>query len=521
MKLNYDEITGISLASENSLDSREYLGSVGDQHYKLLAWLSTQFNDINIFDIGTHMGASSAALSYNKSNTIYSFDINLSKLVCKKENCKYYEENLWEPDVRNKWKSQILSSPLIFLDIDPHEGTMEYEFYTWLVENNYKGLLVLDDIWYFKGMRDNLWYKISTKKFDMTEIGHSSGTGIVDFGNTIQNDIPNTENWTLVTAYFDLTKEPDASQEIKNRPASHYLSTANATMGSEQNLVVFCDETTKPLLEQLRPKHLTNKTKYIVTNFTDFEIVNTRSKIIENRKTHPYSFDNRNTASYYLFCMTRYVMLNKAIEDNPFNSTHFAWINICIERMGWKNVQSLNRILSLNRDKFSTCWIDYQPKELVENYPEYFKWGRCGMCSGFFTGRADYFKQFNKYILEEFYDCLEKGYGHADEQLFSIVYWKHPEIFDPYFGDYTEMITNYDNVIDRVTEPVRNLIRNSFNHGDYEVCLRGCLRVLPSISKLPDDYKKVFIHFFTQSAINLNRIEYLVLHWKNIVKDSE
>ena len=131
------------------------------------------------------------------------------------------------------------------------------------------------------------------------------------------------------------------------------------------------------------------------------------------------------------------------------------------------------------------------------------------MCSGFFTGRADYFKQFNNYIIEEFYDCLEKGYGHADEQLYSIVYWKHPEIFEPYCGDYTEMITNYDTVTDRVTEPVRNLIRNSFEHGDYNVCLWACSKVLPSINKLPEDVKQQFSKYLIQSAITTNQLDIL------------
>jgi hypothetical protein len=129
------------------------------------------------------------------------------------------------------------------------------------------------------------------------------------------------------------------------------------------------------------------------------------------------------------------------------------------------------------------------------------------MCSGFFTGRADYFNEFNKYILEEFYECLEKGYGHADEQLYSIVYWKYPEIFEPYCGDYTEMITNYDIVIDRVTEPVRNIIRNSFNHKDYDTCLWACSKVFPSIHKLPSDLKQYFTQCYFESAMKLNKTE--------------
>lgn len=508
MKIDKKVVETINLGHENGLHMNEYSGQPGDQHYKLLAWLSTQFNNVDIFDIGTHMGASASALSYNKLNRIISFDISNDRLSLRKENCEYHLENLWDSDIRDRWKSRLLASPLIFLDIDPHDGKMEYEFYNWLKDNEYKGILVLDDIWYFKGMRDNLWFHISTKKHDITDIGHWSGTGIVDFSGNVENEIPNTDNWTLVTAYFNLTKEPDASQEIKNRPLDFYMKTANATMGVEQNLVVFCDIESKPLLEKLRPVHLHSKTKYIITSFSDFEIVNTRSKILENRKVVP-SADNRNTSSYYLFCMTRYIMVNQAIEENPFNSTHFAWINICIERMGWKNVKGLNSALAINRDKFSTCWIDYQPKELVQNYPEYFKWGRCGMCSGFFTGRADYFKEFNKYILEEFYDCLEKGYGHADEQLYSIVYFKHPEIFEHYFGDYTEMITNYDIVIDRVTEPVRNLITNSFLNGDYEVCLKGCEKVYPSMHKLHSNMRQEFRNFYIGAALKLNRWDIL------------
>jgi hypothetical protein len=496
MRLVKEELNLITLEPENSLNLSEYLASPGEQHYKLLAWLSTQFNDKEIFDIGTHMGASASALSYNKSNKVISFDISHDRLVCKKSNCEYFLQNLWDASIRDTWKDRILNSPLIFLDIDPHEGNMEFEFYTWLKSNNYNGILVLDDIWYFKGMRDNLWYHISDNKFDITSLGHWSGTGIVDFSNTVEYTKPDTSNWTLITAYFDLTKEPDASIEIKNRPSLHYLSTANSTMSVEQNLVVFCDETTKPLLENLRPKHLTSKTKFIIMKFSDFEIVNSRDKIIQNRKEKLYHFDNRNTASYYLFCMTRYVMINKIIEENPFQSTHFAWINVCIERMGWKNVMSLNDALSVNRDKFSTCYIDYQPKELVENYQEYFKFGRCGMCSGFFTGNIEYFKKFNDLILETFYECLEKGYGHADEQLFSIVYFRHPEIFEHYFGDYHQMITNYISVVDYIEGPVIHIIKNSFINKDYSICLKACNSVLNNAHKLPDNIKPMFFSIY-------------------------
>ena len=53
----------------------EFFEKPGRQHYKLLSYFSTLYNNSNIIDIGTHRGSSATALSYNQTNTIYSFDI--------------------------------------------------------------------------------------------------------------------------------------------------------------------------------------------------------------------------------------------------------------------------------------------------------------------------------------------------------------------------------------------------------------------------------------------------------------
>jgi hypothetical protein len=48
--------------------------------------------------------------------------------------------------------------------------------------------------------------------------------------------------------------------------------------------------------------------------------------------------------------MTRYTMLREVIDKNYFKSTHFCWINFCIERMGISNVYHLNDALSVYRN---------------------------------------------------------------------------------------------------------------------------------------------------------------------------
>ena len=51
------------------------LGEPGNEHYKLLAYLSTLFNNELLIDLGTYRGLSALAMSYNQKNKVFTFDI--------------------------------------------------------------------------------------------------------------------------------------------------------------------------------------------------------------------------------------------------------------------------------------------------------------------------------------------------------------------------------------------------------------------------------------------------------------
>ena len=515
-----------------SEDLLEFNQEPGKQHYRLLSQLASHYTGRNIIDIGTHKGSSAFALSIQGQNKIISFDIvnNVSvemQQLLQSRNVVLSLDNLMLKETRESplWKPILLNSAFIFLDIDPHEGSMEYDFYLFLRDNNYQGFVICDDIWYFKGMRDNFWYKIPLHdKLDVTDSGHWSGTGILFPTNypLIAPVFPRnhkaygsfifTPTWTLVTAYFDLTKCPDASSSIKNRPQSYYLEAAASTMAIPANLVVYCDAESLDSLVALRPAFLAKHTKYIVRDFESFSFVNQhRSKIAENRLKCPYNFDDRNTPSYYLFCMTRYAMLQETISDagEPFPgaccATHFAWINMDIERMGYLNVAAIERFLTAEpRDRFSTVYIDYIPESLtkIESLPVYFKWGRCSMCSGFFTGSAFYMAKVCSLIEDKFLECLALGYGHADEQLYSPVFFENRSLFHFYYGDYQSMLTNYTGVRVDASTILRFLIANSFNAGDFKVAHDACRALTDSsdaIAQISNDELATLTYYFNSS----------------------
>ena len=502
-------------------DKEEFFGKPGKEHYRLLSYLSTLVNDSNIIDLSSHVGNAALALSYNKSNTIYSFDTvdKVRTNIKNIDNIQFVIDDLFNIENREKYKQLFLSSSFIFLDVEPHNGKMEYEFINYLQEISYTGFVVFDDIWYFKEMRDHFWYKINDKyRYDLTEFGHWSGTGVITFNESIIFPKNYNSNWTLVTAYFNLTKCYDASQEIKNRDANYYFHHSISTLHLPYNLVIYCDEESLPLLKQIRPTYLESRTLYIIQNFEEFQFKKNgqflnenfsdyRKKIIENRNNKPYYFDNRNTASYYLFCMARYAMLKEVIEKNYFHSTHFSWINFCIERMGFQNLIRLDEALSIKRSKFSTCYIDYIPEKLINDTYEYFRFGRCSMCSGFFTGNKEYMYKVCDLIENKFLHYLENGYGHADEQLYSPVYFNNPDLFEHYYGDYQQMITNYTYIYDAPEPPIYNFIKRSYENGNYLKCYEACNFVLKSffLNKcvMSHQYLEQLINYFMNSKKNI------------------
>lgn len=174
--------------------SKQFFDRIGGEHYRLLAYLSTQFKDEDIFDIGTSQGHSALALSFNKENRVLTFNIEdemseeNKKLKWKDQQITLFMDNLWEPATLKKWEDRLLASPLLFIDVDPHNGRMEYEFYRWLKDKKYKGVAVFDDIHVTDLMETFFWDRIPDEyKIDVTKLGHFTGTGIVRFPwSTIQ-----------------------------------------------------------------------------------------------------------------------------------------------------------------------------------------------------------------------------------------------------------------------------------------------------------------------------------------------
>jgi len=161
------------------LDTFTYLKNDTEQ-YRLLVYLTNYFNNVKILDVGTCQGHSCLSLSQNNTNKIVSYDIEKNRQqydLSKLENVTF---NIL--DINKETDNNINSAEFILLDIDPHDGKQERIFFDTLKKIGYKGFVILDDI-HISPQMELFWYNIKEEKFDLTDIGHVSGTGLVNFSN--------------------------------------------------------------------------------------------------------------------------------------------------------------------------------------------------------------------------------------------------------------------------------------------------------------------------------------------------
>jgi hypothetical protein len=180
--------TDISYFSNTFIfDESHHLNRQTGEHYKLLTYLSNLYDDILILDVGTCGGESAVALSQNRKNRVITYDIvkkwEVEDTTKMKENFIEQYDNLSFRlmDINSESPDVIKSASIIFFDI-AHDGIQEKKFTDMLLNIGYKGYLICDDIFcpYYPNMKP-WWDSIEIEKYDLTEVGHSWGSGLVNY----------------------------------------------------------------------------------------------------------------------------------------------------------------------------------------------------------------------------------------------------------------------------------------------------------------------------------------------------
>ncbi len=160
------------------------------EHYKLLTYISYLFNGITILDVGTNGAESAVALAQNPKNKVITYDIekkwhDISLNGTAKPIANFLEQYKNSEfkllDINEEDENIIKSAKVIFLDI-AHDGWQEKKFSDTLERIGYEGYVFCDDIFapWLPQMK-TWWDSIDVEKYDLTEIGHTWGTGLINY----------------------------------------------------------------------------------------------------------------------------------------------------------------------------------------------------------------------------------------------------------------------------------------------------------------------------------------------------
>ena len=179
---------------------------------------------------------------------------------------------------------------------------------------------------------------------------------------------------TLTTACFDLMKYNRYSRDINKA-----IENINALLEVPCYLVIFTDTNLYNIIKNKRDElHLSLLTHYIVMDVEKLDVFKYKNIVIKNREKYHPTKDERTCPESHLVCSSKFELVLKTIELNPFNTSKFGWIDsnvgvnfskICTN---YKNNMLLNVLHKTNQNKFhlqilNVCNKKYIKHEILTN----------------------------------------------------------------------------------------------------------------------------------------------------------
>lgn len=252
-------------------------------------------------------------------------------------------------------------------------------------------------------------------------------------------------SYTIVTAFFNINR---GQWNEYNRGVENYLYHATRVFSLDDYMVIYIEPEYVDFVKTYREKYK-EKTRIIPLSIKDLPYYKYKDQIeaimedpaFKNGLADP-NCPEVTKPLYDVIMWSKVPLVMRTVEDNPFHTTHFVWLDFGIHsHMLHDNM--LNQPLLKNvPDKIKfLCRSAPSPDDL--DICRFFKSHTNRFAGSMFTGNAANFRIFNQYLDEEIQDCLSKKVVDCDQSLFSITYLKHPELFDLYVGDWHQVICNY------------------------------------------------------------------------------
>ena len=264
-------------------------------------------------------------------------------------------------------------------------------------------------------------------------------------------------NCTLITACYDLNK-----YNKKCRTTEECLKLISPLLQIPIYLVIYGSKSTIPAIQMQRQIYGYNSiTKYIQVELEDLWAYQFLQKVKENRAAYWPTRDERTCAESHIVCCNKFDFVLETISINPFNTTHFGWIDAYLGdgKNGLRICENYNKMVVpqilhalRNTDKFHIQILNcndkkFKDKKHKREFYERYRWVTCG---GFFVTAPDAGARILTRLKEIFVETTLQGFGHGEEMFYL-------EVLDEFYDDIARSYGDYGQMLDNFLGPTRNI----------------------------------------------------------------
>lgn len=258
---------------------------------------------------------------------------------------------------------------------------------------------------------------------------------------------------TFVTSFFDIGRKTDAPMQ----KFDNYFAWIETLLRLPINIYFF---TSPEIHDRINYTPRSNLKFKFLPEVPYFDRID---EIKDAWKNYVTGNTAKDTPEFGAMTHAKFMFLCQAIAYDPFGSEHYAWIDAGLVKVATN--PELIPMLS-PPDKIRMMMLNYISNAEV-NDPNFIYSCRYKYAAGIFIGPKALMRVFClRMMAQAEYDLFYNRFG-LEQEYMAIVYRKHPELFDPYYGDFSDLVVNYSEANSN-PHIAKTIMNEALKHNDKE-----------------------------------------------------
>ncbi len=247
----------------------------------------------------------------------------------------------------------------------------------------------------------------------------------------------------LVTALYDLARrEPESGR----RDPAFYFDKGEFVLSLDESLVVFTDpELEEPVRRRRQASGLEHRTRTFPIPLEELPLYRELPDIRRAASSHPIRNANprKDTPLYTALGWSKVDFLEAAMAESPPGTTGFAWIDFGIAHVARTAHWREDLVFAPQPGPVRLLMMRNVTPAEVADRGEYYASLRGHVAGGFLNGGREELSRFCRAFRAEAAAALDGEMAPLEEQVLGVLVAEQPELFEPYYGDYTHILENF------------------------------------------------------------------------------